>query len=96
MKKIILTLLFTLSTMNGSWAATISAQVDRNPVHLDETFNLFFEADDTPDDDPDFSPLKNDFDIINQSQSSNISMINGQFSKKIKWTLSVMAKRSGH
>ena len=95
MKKIILTLLFLLSFTNQSWAATISAQVDRNPVHLDETFNLFFEADESPDDNPDFSPLDQDFEIINQSQSSNVSIINGKYTKKIKWTLAIMAKRAG-
>jgi len=95
MKKIILTILFLIFPISYSWAATITAQVDRNPVSLDETFNLFFEADDSPDDDPDFSPLENDFEIISQSQGSNISIINGQYTKKIKWTLVVMARRVG-
>jgi BatD DUF11 like domain len=95
MKKIIFILLFLITILNNAIAVTISAQVDRNPVGLDETFNLFFIADESPDDDPDFSPLENDFEVINQSQSSNISIINGTYTKKIKWTLSVMARRAG-
>jgi len=95
MKKLILTLIFLFSAINSSWASTISAQVNRNPVHMDETFTLFLEADGTPDDDPDFSPLENDFEIINQSHSSNVSIINGQYSKRIKWTLVLIARRAG-
>lgn len=76
-------------------AAQISVQVDRNPVNLNESFQLIFSADASPDDDPDFSALESDFEIISQSQSSNISMINGAFSKNIKWTLKVIAKQAG-
>ena len=95
MKKFIITLLFLLTTINSAWSAVISAQVDRNPVNTDETFNLFFIADESPDDDPDFSPLEKDFEVLNQSHSSNVSIINGKYSKTVKWTLSVIAKRAG-
>ncbi|MDP2902915.1 MAG: BatD family protein [Methylovulum sp.] len=76
-------------------ATQIIASVGRNPVNLDESFQIIFTATDTPDDDPDFSPLEQDFSILNQSQSSNSSWINGQSSKTIQWTLNVMAKNSG-
>ncbi|MDP2100779.1 MAG: BatD family protein [Methylobacter sp.] len=76
-------------------AAEISVSLDRNPVSLDESFQIIFTANDTPDGDPDFSPLEQDFELLNQSQSSNMSLINGQLSKSMKWTLNVMAKHPG-
>jgi len=76
-------------------AAVISVTPDRNPVRMDESFALIFSADKKPDDDPDFRPLEKDFDILSQSQNSQISVINGHYSKKTEWTLTVTAKRAG-
>lgn len=75
--------------------ADISVTVDRNTVNVNESFQLIFTADSAPDDDPDFTPLEDDFEILNQAQSSNYSMINGSFSKSIKWTLTLMPKQTG-
>lgn len=77
-------------------AAEITVSVDRNPVNLNESFQISFSASESPDDDPDFSPLEKDFEIVNRSQSSSTSLINGTFSKTIQWKLDVMAKRSGN
>ena len=76
-------------------AVEISVSVDRNPVQLNESFNLIFSASESPDGEPDFSVLDDQLEILNQSQSSNISVINGSYSKKVTWTLSVMAKHAG-
>lgn len=76
-------------------AAELEVALDRNPVSINESFQLTFTANESPDDDPDFSPLEKDFDILNRQQSSQSSWVNGAFSKTIKWTLTLMAKRSG-
>ena len=76
-------------------AANITASVDRNPVSENDSFQLTLEADASPDDDPDFTPLKTDFQILNQSQSQNASYINGSFSRTIRWNLTLMAKHTG-
>jgi len=77
------------------FAAQISVSFDRNPVSQDESFQIIFTANDTPDNDPDFGPLERDFEILGQSQSSNSSWINGKSSKTIQWTVNVMAKHPG-
>lgn len=87
--------LFLLASMQSVFAATITAQVDRNPVGLNETLTIVFEASGSPDDDPDFSPLEQDFEVLGKSQSSNISYINGDYKKSIKWNVSVYPKRAG-
>jgi hypothetical protein len=79
----------------STFAADINVSVDRNPVSLDESFQIIFTATESPDDDPDFSPLEQDFTILNQSNSSSSSWINGKSSKTIQWTLNVMAKQAG-
>lgn len=76
-------------------AAQISVSVDRNPVALNESFQLVYLARESVDDDPDFSPLEDVLDIVNRSQSSNISYINGEYNNSKTWTLTVMAKRVG-
>lgn len=88
--------LLAIGLLSGqALAAQITVSLDRNPVSLDESFKIYFTADDTPDGDPDFSPLEQDFDILNQSQSSSSSWVNGSFSKSIRWTVEVTAKKSG-
>ncbi len=77
------------------FAATIKATVDRNPVALNESFQLVFSANESPDGEPDFSPLRQDFTIINQAQNHQTQWINGKTSRLIQWTLVLMAKRTG-
>ena len=88
-------LLLLILAPQSTLAADINVSVDRNPVSLDESFQIIFTATESPDDDPDFSPLEQDFSILNQSNSSSSSWINGKSSKTIQWTLNVMAKQAG-
>ena len=88
-------LLFLILVPQSALAVDISVSVDRNPVNIDESFQIIFTANESPDNDPDFSPLKQDFSILSQSNSSSSSWINGKSSKTIKWTLNVMAKQAG-
>ncbi|HYE36724.1 BatD family protein [Methylocaldum sp.] len=76
-------------------AAAISVTADRNPAPLQESFTLVFSAEKAPDDDPDFSPLEKDFDVLGQAQSSQMSFGNNGFSRRTEWQVTVMAKREG-
>ncbi|MDD5277162.1 MAG: BatD family protein [Methylovulum sp.] len=76
-------------------AAQISTSVDRDPVSVDDSFQIMFVANGSPDDDPDFSPLEQDFSILSRSQASSVSLVNGKASKTMRWTLDVMAKHAG-
>ncbi|TAL51743.1 MAG: protein BatD, partial [Methylovulum sp.] len=93
----LLSILLTLSPalLPQAAAAQINASVDRNPVNIDESFQITFTATDTPDGEPDFSPLEQDFSILSQSQSSSSSWVNGQSSNTIQWIVNVIAKNSG-
>ncbi|NOQ88053.1 MAG: hypothetical protein GQ550_03945 [Gammaproteobacteria bacterium] len=81
-------------------AANITVTTSRNPVALDDSFYLtykvnsgFFGGD--VDDDPDFSPIDKDFDILSSSQSVNSSYINGTWKKTQVWQLTLIAKEVG-
>jgi len=89
-------LLLLLVSIGNAWAVELIASVDRNPVSINESFKLVIRASESPDDDPDFSQLNQDFEILNQQQSSRSSWVNGQSSKVISWNLNLMAKRVGN
>ena len=76
-------------------AAEIKATVDHDPVGLNETFTLVYDLDQSPDSPPDFTPLHNDFDLVNQGQSSSTSWINGKVTSSIKWKLVLRPLRAG-
>jgi hypothetical protein len=93
-KKIFILLCLSLLAV-PAMAAHITTRVDRDPVGLDESFKIIFEADESLSASPDFSPLEKDFDILSRSRSSSMQIINGSISQKTQWNLSVMAKHSG-
>jgi len=89
---IFVTLLFN---MVSAQAAEIHVSVDRNPVNLNESFQLIFSANDDPDGKPDFSVLQQQFEVLNQQRSSSSSWVNGKSQHNQQWTLTVMAKQAG-
>ncbi len=73
----------------------IIVKADRHPVLLEESFDLIFEADGAVDDEPDFTPLTQDFDILSTHTGSSISVINARISTTKTWTLTLFARREG-
>jgi hypothetical protein len=76
-------------------SATISVGLDRNPVPQDEAFTILFTLDASPDGDPDFSPLQKDFEVLGQTQSNQMNMVNGQVTRRLIYQVTVMARRAG-
>jgi hypothetical protein len=76
-------------------SAVIKVTPDRDPVKMDESFSLVFSSEERVDDDPDFSPLAEDFEILGQNQGSQVSIVNGKMSNRQEWTLTLSPKRSG-
>ena len=76
-------------------AANITVTTSRNPVTLDDSFHLIYEADSNVDGEPDFTPIYQHFDILNSGQSTNMRFINGNYSLKKTWDLAVIAKDIG-
>lgn len=84
-----------LSVSAQTFAANITVKIDRNPVMQDETFHITYETDTDVDASPDFSALYNDFDVLNSSQSTNMRLINGNYSMKKSWDLTLIGNKAG-
>ncbi len=78
-----------------SYAALVDVTADRTEVSMDESFTLTFESKEDVDDDPDFSVLERDFQILSQSQQSSVQIVNGRMDKKKSWIVTLMPKRAG-
>lgn len=76
-------------------AAPIEVSVDRDLIKLNESFEITFSSHKDPDENPDFSPLEKNFEILNKNHGSTMSWINGQSTREIHWTFTVIAKKSG-
>ena len=88
-------LIITALTSTIAHAANITVTTSRNPVALDDSFHLIYEADSNVDGEPDFNPIYEHFDVLNSAQSTNMRFINGSYSLKKTWDLSVIAKDIG-
>ncbi|CAK0763408.1 conserved hypothetical protein [Gammaproteobacteria bacterium] len=75
--------------------AMVEAQVDRNPVGMDESFTLTLEVEGSADDEPNLTELATDFDIRGRSQSTSLQIINGRSSRKVQWHFTLIPKRAG-
>jgi len=97
MKYISYPLLFALLHVIGLpvQAVDISSSVSRNTIGVNESFQLILQTEDTPNGKPDFSPLTRDFHVLNQRQSENIKIINGEYSRTIGWTITLVPHRAG-
>ncbi len=93
--RLIVAVLLLLGVVLQQAAAEVSVTVDRNPVQVNESFQLVFSLDRSPDRDPDFSALQQYFIILDNSRNSSISIINGEYRRSVEWSLQLMAKQIG-
>ena len=77
-------------------AATITVKTDRNPVVLQESFQLVFEAAGDVNGDPDFSPLGKDFQVLSTSTSTSMSIVNTKITRTKQWQLTVLPLNAGN
>ncbi len=76
-------------------SAAVVASVDRPVVDMNETFTLEVSVDVVTDAEPDFSILEDDFYVGQVSRLSSTSIVNGQMTRSMTWSVSLMAKRTG-
>lgn len=76
-------------------AAEIFVLPDRNPVGMGGEFTLVFSTTEQPDGNPDFSPLRKDFEVVGTATSNNLQIINGVVNKEIAWRVRLYPKAAG-
>lgn len=90
----ILLLLISLLSM-ASHASNLTASVDRDEIGLRETLTLTVSLDDSTKNTPDFSGLKNDFDILSNQRASSTQVYNGNRVSSTDWQLTLAPKHAG-
>ncbi|MEJ2620535.1 MAG: BatD family protein [Candidatus Thiodiazotropha sp.] len=88
-------LLVSLCFGSNVFAAGLSAQLDRNRIAEGETVLLTLTAPGDTTDSPDLTALNRDFDILNQSQSTRMTIINGRSNSTREWQLVLAPKQMG-
>jgi len=89
-----LTLVLMLGMPSSAFAA-VQAQLDRATIYNNETTHLTITLSGGDDGEPDLAPLRQDFDILSQQQSSSYQWINGQNNSSKSWQLTLRPKRTG-
>ncbi|MGQ0658590.1 MAG: BatD family protein [Chromatiales bacterium] len=87
-------LLALLAAHAAAGEASVAGSIDRDTVNEGESLVVTYSAQ-SADDDPDFSPLQTDFEVLGTTRRSDLTLINGRFSKSTTWQLNLRPKRSG-
>ncbi len=88
-------LLLAALAFSAPTQASVTAKVDRNVVEQNESFLLEVTVDGNTDNEPDISLLNIEFVVGQSSQMSNTKIINGQISRSMTWTYTLMARKTG-
>lgn len=88
-------ILFLLLFNAVVFAEDVSVNVSRREVGANESFTVEFSSGQKMNEQPDFAPLENDFDILSNSQGYHTSIINGVISQKASWQLELVPKHEG-
>lgn len=93
LKFFILTILALFMAPAGAFCFSVTAQVDRNKISINDSvvLSLLFEDGEGSVD----TSTITDFSIVSQSSSSNISIINGKYSKTVTAIYSLIPKKDG-
>lgn len=76
-------------------ADDFSAALDRTRVRANETLTLRLSASGKLAGEPDLAPLTKDFEVLNQSSGTRMSIVNGVVSQGRDWTLELAPRRTG-
>lgn len=95
MRMLRLCLSLSILLLSLSALAEIDATVDRERIEQNETFTLELTIDSMADTQPDLTPLEKDFHVGQMSRLSNTSIVNGQITRSMTWSVGLRPKRAG-
>lgn len=94
-RSIICIAMFIISPL--TWATTFESSVDRTQVAEGESIVLTLRYNSNVfSGDPDFTPLNQQFDVINTDRKNNFRYINGRSESWTIWTIAIIPKRKGN
>ncbi|MGI9286033.1 MAG: BatD family protein [Pseudomonadales bacterium] len=78
------------------FAASVKAFVDRDKISIVDSFSLTIRSSEgSAFDNPDFTALEEDFDVLSTRRSSQHSIVNGRAESSMEWHIDLAPKRSG-
>ena len=92
---ILIAYLLALAFSAQASGAGLSARLERTRIAEGETVLLRLIAPGDSTGSPDLSPLGEDFDILNQGQSTRMSYVNGRSTSSREWQLVLAPKHTG-
>ncbi len=84
-----------LSLLPNTGKADVQAFLNQDTAYIDDSVTLTIETNGNTNDNPDLSPLKKDFNILNTSNRSHMSNINGKTAFKKSWVVQLQPLRQG-
>lgn len=73
----------------------VEASVDRASIRENESFTFTLRVEGAVRDEPDLSPLEQDFDVLSTSTSTRIQIVNGQTQQVAEWQYQLIPTRAG-
>jgi hypothetical protein len=93
---LVIGLLITLGMLSNTVMATVTAHLERDSIHIDQTVRLIIETDDVSNESqPDFSSLNQNFNVLGTSTSKNFSIVNGAQSSRKQWIVELEPRAEG-
>lgn len=89
-------LLLTALTAQNTIATSVKAFVNRDKISIVDSFSLTIRSSEgSAFDNPDFTVLEEDFEILSTRRSSQHSIVNGRAESSLDWHLDLAPKRAG-
>ena len=91
----LLSVLLAAGLISAAAYASVNASVDSDQVAAGDTVELTLSHDGQTGAQPDLAALRQDFDVLSTSRSSNVRIVNGSLSSETQLRLTLSPKRSG-
>ncbi len=85
-----------LAGMVNAQADTLKSSVNRANIEMGDIITLVIQTDFSTFSTPDFSELDQQFEILGQQRSTQMSMTNGHVSSYTRWDLNITPLKEGH
>mgnify|MGYP000526233972 CR=1 FL=1 len=83
--------------ITSTYALNFTASVDTHKPRAGNSFQLILKADEQAfNRQPNLAPLKQDFEILRESQSNQVRLIDGQITSESQWKLTLLPKSEGY
>ncbi len=93
---LLLSIALMIGGISNSYGVSVQAKLDTTNVYMGDTVEFTFTVHDRVfGKAPDFSALNNDFEILSNRQSSQTSIVNGEFTAYTRWVLTLLPKKQG-